>query len=130
MSLTIGVDIGGTKVAAGVVDDAGNVRHLLRRQTPSTDASEIEDTIAEVVAELRTEHDVTAVGIGAAGFIDAERAVVLFAPNLAWRNEPLRDEVAKRVGLPVIVDNDGNAAAWGEARFGAGRGERDVVIVT
>jgi glucokinase len=130
MSLTIGVDIGGTKVAAGVVDPDGKIHQQVRRDTPSAEPSEIEDVIADVVDELRKGNDVIAVGIGAAGFIDGDRATVLFAPNLAWRNEPLRDEVAKRIGLPVVVENDANAAAWGEVKYGAGRGERDVVMVT
>jgi glucokinase len=76
------------------------------------------------------QHEVVAVGIGAAGYIDADRARVLFAPNLSWRDEPLRDEVSARVGLPVVVENDANAAAWAEHRFGAGRGEPDMVMVT
>src|SRR5256714_6928066 len=130
MSLTIGVDIGGTKVAAGVVDEDGTVLSHVRRETPSARPNEIEDTIADVVAELRKDHDVDAVGIGAAGFIDADRSVVLFAPNLAWRNEPLRAEVAERVGLPVVVENDANAAAWAEFRFGGARGQNDVVAIT
>jgi glucokinase len=70
------------------------------------------------------------VGIGAAGFIDADRATVMFAPNLVWRGEPLRDEVARRIGLPVVVENDANCAAWAEHRFGAGAGESDLVVVT
>ena len=72
-----------------------------------------------------------AVGIGIAGFVDATRSTVYFAPNLlGWRDGPLRAEVEKRVGLPVVVENDANAAAWGEARFGAGREERFIVCVT
>jgi glucokinase len=130
MTLSIGVDVGGTKVAAGVVDDDGVILQRELRETPSTDANEIEDTIADVVWELRKNHDVKAVGIGAAGFIDTERSVVLFAPNLAWRNEPLRDEVAKRVSLPVVIENDANAAAWAELRFGAGQGLAELVLVT
>ncbi len=130
MGLTIGVDVGGTKVAAGVVDEQGQILNRARRPTPSTSPSDVEDAIAGLVEELRQDHDVEAVGIGAAGFIDADRARVLFAPNLAWRDEPLRDEVAKRVGLPVVVENDANAAAWAEHRFGAGRGEDDLVCVT
>ncbi|HWG94614.1 MAG TPA: ROK family protein, partial [Mycobacteriales bacterium] len=130
MTLTIGVDIGGTKVAAGVVDADGAVLAQTRRRTPSTDVDAVEDVIAACVEELRREHDVAAVGIGAAGFIDHERGVVLVAPNLAWRDEPLRDDVSARVGLPVCVDNDGNTAAWAEYRFGAGRGERHLVLVT
>jgi glucokinase len=130
LALTIGVDIGGTKVAAGVVDDNGTILQDVRRDTPSTQVDEIADVIADVVAELRANHDVVAVGVGAAGFVDANRSEILFAPNLAWRNEPLRDDVGKRVGLPVVVENDANAAAWAEVRFGAGRGVRDAVMVT
>ena len=64
---------------------------------------------------MRAEHEIEAVGIGIAGFVDAARSKVYFAPNLlAWRDEPLREEVEKRVGLPVVVENDANAAAWGE----------------
>jgi glucokinase len=130
LGLTIGVDVGGTKVAAGVVDGAGTVLHAVRRPTPGHSASEVADTIAAVVAELTADYDVWAVGIGAAGWIDAERSRVVFAPNLAWRDEPLRDEVAARVGLPVVVENDANAMAWAEYRFGAGRGRRDLVCLT
>jgi glucokinase len=130
VTLTIGVDVGGTKVAAGVVDEDGNILVSTRRPTPGSSPAHVEETIAAVVSELRREHDVEAVGIGAAGFIDSDRAVIRFAPNLAWRNEPLRDIVSQRVGLPVVVENDANAAAWAEYRFGAGRGERDLIAVT
>jgi glucokinase len=128
--LAIGVDIGGTKVAAGVVDHRGRVLARARRLTPSRDPEAVEETIVEVVGELRLRHEVVAVGIGAAGFVDADRARVLFAPHLAWRNEPLREAVAATLGLPVVVENDANAAAWAEWRFGAGRGETRLVCVT
>jgi glucokinase len=128
--LTIGVDIGGTKVNAGVVDDTGAVLAVTRRRTPSHRPAAVEDVIAECVEELRRGHEVAAVGVGAAGFVDHENGTVLVAPNLAWRNEPLREAVAERTGLPVVVDNDGNAAAWAEYRFGAGRGEQHLVLVT
>src|SRR5262249_58898903 len=77
--------------------------------------------IVEVVEELAHGREIVAVGVGAAGWIDEKRSRVLFAPNLAWRNEPLRDELAARVHFPVVVENDGNAAAWAEFRFGAAR---------
>src|SRR3954470_23385568 len=131
MSYTIGVDVGGTKVAAGVVDEEGKVLVSTRRPTPGESPDHVEETIAAVVTELRREYnDIEAVGIGAAGFVDADRSVVLFAPNLVWRDEPLRDDVAARIGLPVVVENDANAAAWAEHRFGAGRDVRDLVCVT
>ncbi len=127
--LTVGIDIGGTKVAAGVVDDDGNIVARSRRQTPGSSARSTEDAIAEVVAEFRESYDVVAVGIGAAGWIDSSGASVMFSPHLAWRHEPLRDAVARRVRLPVVVENDANAAAWAELRFGAGQGETTLVVV-
>ena len=130
MALAIGVDIGGTKVAAGVVDEQGAIIATSRRDTPSQDPSKIEEIIGDVVRELQAAHEVEAVGVGAAGFVDAARSTVVFAPNLAWRDEPLRAAVEARCGLPVVVENDANAAAWAEARFGAGRGEDFLVILT
>ena len=134
--LAIGVDIGGTKVLAGLVNERGEVIARARRPTPSRDPRAVERTIAEVVKELSAhpsigaDQEIAGVGIGAAGFVDADRARVLFAPHLAWRNEPLRDQVTAAVGLPVIVENDANAAAWAEWRFGAGRQESRLVCVT
>ena len=130
MTLAIGVDVGGTKVAAGVVDEKGTILAKARRPTPSAYPRDVEQTIADLVTELRVGHEIFAIGIGAAGFVDAERSTVLFAPNLAWRDEPLREEVSKLVGLPVVVENDANAAAWGEYRFGAGQGQADLVCIT
>lgn len=130
MPLAIGVDIGGTKVAAGVVDDEGHVIDTERRPTPGHDIAETERVIAEVVGVLAVRHEVIAVGIGAAGWIGNDRATVLFSPHLAWRNEPLRDALADRIGSPVVVENDANAAAWAEYRFGAARGARVVVCIT
>ncbi len=130
MALAIGVDVGGTKVAAGLVDEDGTVLARTRRPTPAGSAEQVAEVIAAVVAELRQGADVVAVGLGAAGFVDASRARVLYAANLSWRDEPLRDEVARRTGLPVVVENDANTAAWAESRFGAASGEPDVVAVT
>src|ERR1700694_1317997 len=112
MALTIGVDVGGTTVAAGVVDEHGSVLATATRETPSDDPRKTETVIADVVGELTGAHDVEAVGVGAAGFVDAERSTVLFAPNLAWRDEPLRAGVEGRCRLPAVIENDANAAAW------------------
>ncbi|GLZ03494.1 glucokinase [Actinomadura sp. NBRC 104412] len=131
MALTIGVDVGGTKVAAGVVDDRGTILEKVRRPTPSTNPKETAAVIAEVVDLLKGKfEDVSAVGLGTAGFVDETRSTVLFAPNLAWREEPIKAKVERLTGLPVVVENDGNATAWGEARFGAGREHDFIVLIT
>jgi glucokinase len=129
---TVGIDIGGTKVMAGVVDADGVILEQLRAETPDKSKSPkvVEDVITELVLDLSDRHDVHAVGIGAAGWVDADRSQVLFAPHLAWRNEPLRAALATRLAVPILVDNDANAAAWGEWRFGAGRGEDHLVMIT
>jgi glucokinase len=130
MSLTIGVDVGGTKVAAGVVDIHGKIIEKLKRSTPAARPDDTADVISEAVLELLSRHEVTAVGIGAAGFVDETRSTVLFAPNLAWRDEPVEKRVEERIGRKVIVENDANAAAWAEVRMGAARGQRDVMLIT
>ncbi|MDX2647878.1 ROK family glucokinase [Streptomyces sp. NPDC001902] len=129
MGLTIGVDIGGTKIAAGVVDEEGSILEIVKVPTPQTSEGVV-DAIASAVHDVSVGHTVEAVGIGAAGYVDDKRATVLFAPNIRWRHEPLKDKVEQRVGLPVVVENDANAAAWGEYRFGAGAGHDDVICIT
>ncbi|HHU09944.1 MAG TPA: ROK family glucokinase [Intrasporangiaceae bacterium] len=133
--VSIGIDIGGTKVAGGVVGPDGVIAGRRRRDTPhlSTAATVIEDLIVEVVEELMTGLDpesVAAIGIGAAGFVAADRATVVFAPHLSWRDEPLRERLQHRLPKPVFIDNDANAAVWAEWRFGAARGHSHVVMIT
>lgn len=133
--LAIGIDIGGTKVAGGLVDDRGVITRRLRRDTPhrSTSPAVVEDVIVGVVSDLMSgmaADRVCAIGIGAAGFVAADRATVAFAPHLSWRDEPLRDRLTARLTKPVFIDNDANAAAWAEWRFGAARGETHLVMIT
>jgi glucokinase len=117
-------------VAAGVVDDDGQLLATSRRPTPSQDPAKLMELVADVVTELRAGHDIAAVGVGAAGWVDAARTTVLFAPNLAWRNAPLHADLSRLVDVPVDIENDANAAAWGEHRFGAGEREPDTVVLT
>ena len=130
--LTVGVDIGGSKIAAAVVDEDGTLMARADRSTPERTvvAEVVAAEIADAVAELRASYDIAAVGVGAAGFVDADRHRVMFAPHLSWRAEPLGDRLADALGLPVLIDNDANAALWAEHRFGSARNARDVVLVT
>jgi glucokinase len=128
--LTVGVDVGGTKIAAGVVDEQGKLLASTRRQTPATSTAMVLEAIGDAVRELRSHHEIVGIGIGAAGFVDAGRAKVMFAPNLAWRDEDLRTELTGRLDIPVVVENDANVVAWAESRFGAGRDHDDLVAIT
>jgi glucokinase len=130
MGLTIGIDVGGTKIAAGLVDADGVIGARANRDTPADSVDGTAAAICDAAAELIAGHDVEAVGIGAAGFVSSDRSTVLFAPNLAWRDEPLGARVAKQLGIPVVVENDANAAAWGEFAFGAAKNVQDMVCVT
>jgi glucokinase len=130
MGLTVGIDVGGTKIAGGVVDEHGRILATALRESPATDSAAIELAIEDVVAELRGGHAIDGIGVGAAGFIDVARSTVLFSPNLAWRDEPLKSDLEARIGLPVVIENDANAAAWGEFTFGAGADVDDLLLVT
>lgn len=127
--LNVGIDIGGTKIAGGVVDAAGAIIERLRVPTPA-DTDALADAVAAMVGELASRHEVSAVGVAAAGYLDRTRSVMLHSPNIAWQDEPLRAGFEARIGRPVTLENDANAAGWGEYRFGAGRGSTDMVMVT
>jgi glucokinase len=133
--LSIGIDIGGTKVAGGIVDEGGVILARARRDTPHRSKSPevVEETIVDVVGQLLAAAEpgrVVAVGIGAAGFVAADRATVVFAPHLSWRQEPLRDALQRRIPVPVFVDNDANGAAWAEWKYGAAQGETHLMMIT
>lgn len=127
--LTVGVDVGGTKISAGLVDAAGSVLDTVETATPST-VDDLEAALARVVTELQAHHRVAAVGLAVAGFLTRDRATVMFAPHLPWRQSPVAARMAARLGLPVLLEHDVNAAAWAEHRFGAARDGGIVVVVT
>jgi glucokinase len=126
---TIGIDVGGTKIAAGVVDGHGNVVARVRIPTEATDLAAIIGGITKVGREMRAAAPAAqAVGVGAAALIS--HGVILGAPNLAWRDLDLRQVVEDRLGLPAVVDNDANVATLAEATYGAARGAGHVVMLT
>lgn len=132
MSYSIGVDVGGTKVLGGVVDESGNVLARARRDTPRQGGAELTRAIADVALELLQKFtEVKCVGISAAGLISSDRKTMLATPNIAgWNGVDLDAQLGSLIGLPLVIENDANAAAWGEARFGAGVNEDHLMMLT
>jgi len=126
----VGIDIGGTKIAGALVDANGVIIRADRRPTNAGDPRDIEDVVVAMITELSEGEDVIAAGVAAAGFIDAAQSTVYYAPNINWRNEPFRTKLEARVDLPIIIENDANAAGWAEFRYGAGRSYTDMVTLT
>mgnify|MGYP000905983071 FL=1 len=131
MSLTIGIDVGGTKVLGGVVDESGKVLTTARKDTPRQGGSALTQTIADVAKELLQQHSVASVGVSAAGFVSSDRKTMLATPNIAdWNGVDLDHQLTALIGLPVVIENDANAAAWGEAKFGAGKNQDHMMMLT
>lgn len=114
----IGVDVGGTSIRAAVVAPDGSIIDQCRCDTPAA-RTEAESRIAEVIGQLAAAHRIRAVGLALAGFMSSDTSRVMFAPHLAWRDAPVADIIARRVGLPVVMDHDVNCAAWAEHTLGA-----------
>ncbi|SNC60705.1 glucokinase [Kytococcus aerolatus] len=132
MTLAIGLDIGGTKIAGALVRD-GEILERARVETPADEVGHIIDAVVSVIEMLQREaagEEIAGAGIACAGFVDVMGEHVLFAPNLAWRNEPVRAQVMERVDLPVRLENDANAAAWGEFRHGSAKEFDDMTLIT
>lgn len=134
-NLVLGVDIGGTKVAAGLVNSRGKVLCAARvampaRETPEQGFRAVQDAIDSVMRHA-SERTVKAIGACAPGWVDSTRGVLLSAANLpCWRNFPLAQKIEHHYGLPVRLANDANAAALAEARWGAGNGYETIFYVS
>ena len=137
----VGVDLGGTNIVVGAMPEDGS-RQLAVRSSPThaelgseAVVHRISSMVGEVMADVTAtekahENDFLGVGVGAPGPLDRKRGVVVVAPNLGWRDFPLRDSISERVGLPVTLDNDANCATMGEWWQGAAQGARNVVGIT
>ncbi len=127
--LTIGIDIGGTKVLGGVVDSTGNIIDSARRVTPVAGGKELITTIIEVVKEFKSKHEIAGVGISIAALISADQGTVVGAPNIANLSKlNFVAELKKEFNIPIIAENDANAAMWAEYKFGAARGFNPVMF--
>lgn len=133
----IGIDLGGTNLKAGIVDTDGKILHRLSTKTNSHADSQIISNqilllIAEIIQSARIkESDMIGVGLGSPGLVDKRGETILFSPNLPrWRNVPIKRIVAERFSKPCVLENDANAAAWGEKWAGAGKEVRSLVMLT
>ena len=126
----LGVDIGGTKIAGARVTPLGEmVAHASRPTTPDN-PEQILDAVVEICEELGSSDVLPTVGVAVAAFLDRDRHNLFFSPNIAWQNFPLKADVEKRLGVPVVLENDANAAGWGEFRFGAARDVQSMIMLT
>lgn len=126
----IGVDVGGTKIAAGIVTAEGEVLDEVRYPTPDS-PKELVEAITRAINKVRDGSEVGGVCLAVPGLILAQKNTVVFSPNLrAIEGIPLKEELEPGIGLPLTIENDANAAAWGEFRFGAGSGVDHLVFVT
>ena len=126
----IGIDIGGTKIAGALVDPEGQI--ILEERVPSSasDPDALVDAVVGLIQKLSANHEVIGAGVAAAGFIDADQSNIIYAPNINWRNEPFKAKLEAKLTIPVIIENDANAAAWAEYRYGAGRGYKHMIMLT
>ncbi|HEU4867020.1 MAG TPA: ROK family protein [Actinomycetota bacterium] len=129
MRYSLGVDIGGTKILGAVVDEEGTI--ISKTRVP-TDREEGVDALPEAVDLFLAEatKPIEAIGLAVAGFVEYPSGRILFAPNLSFSNPDIGEDLSREYGLPVVVENDANAAAWAENRFGAGRGSLNMLMVT
>ncbi|MGB3687030.1 MAG: ROK family protein [Ornithinimicrobium sp.] len=124
------MDVGGTKIAAALVSPDGTTRHVLTADTPDRRApsDQVEQIVVDLVGRLSGGRRVP-VGIGAAGFVDSAGTTVRFSPHVNWCEEPVAERLTDRLGMPVTLDNDANAAGWAEYMYGAGHGEARLIFV-
>ncbi len=130
-----GIDLGGTKIYAALADLEGRVINELKVPTPAREGYEaVIRRLAAAVGQLQEEAGLPgpplALGVGAPGPLDPAAGVVYQAPNLGWRDVPLKADLERLLGVPVYLDNDANLAALGEHRYGAGRGAAHMVYIT
>lgn len=125
--ISIGFDIGGTNLRGAAVDSSGQIIDSEQIPTPASSQA-LEDGIVHIVRQLQRRHTVEAVGVAVAGFLTPDCRTVRYAPHLPWRKAHVAERLEDRLRMPVTLEHDANAAAWGEYRFGGARGQQDWVL--
>lgn len=125
--VTVGFDIGGTNMRAGVMTKTGDIIDATAMEVPQS-LADLEQGIVTIVDRFRASYTIGAVGVAVAGFLDPECETIRFAPHLPWRDRQVRAELSAALQLPVRLEHDANAAAWGEYRFGGAQGQDNWVL--
>jgi glucokinase len=126
---SVGVDIGGTKIRGAEVDELGNITFEVNRPTDARSGADgVVEVIGEVIAGMG--HQPSAIGAAVAAFVEYPSGRIAFAPNLIFHDDKIRQRIAEKFGLPVVLENDASAAAWGEYLHGAGRGAGSLIMLT
>ena len=127
---TLGIDIGGTKIAGGLVSPDGELLERVEKPTNAHDPDAIIASILEIQESLASSPQNSAVGVAVAAFLDAKRETLFFSPNISWTNFPLKATLQAALNRPVVLENDANAAGWAEFRFGAAKASRSMIMLT
>lgn len=134
---TIGIDIGGTKVLGGIVDNHGSIIETARRDTPREGGVSLIESIGDAIDDLlvfakKENLQIPAIGLCSAGVVSPDRRTVSYAPNIAgwWEPVDLISALATRISIPMYLENDANAAIWAEYKFGAGINKNNIVLLT
>ncbi len=134
MAYKVGVDLGGTKMLLALAGENGGILQSRKLPTRAEKGPEriFEDLVAGVTELFRVSPgEVEALGFCMAGYYDRQRGMIIDSPNLpGWENYPVKQKLSRLIGLPMIVENDANAAAWGEFVYGAGKGKNNILLVT
>ena len=127
--LTIGIDIGGTKISAGVVDSSGNIIDSLRISTPAEGGKELILAVINLIKELKEKHEIKGIGISIAALISSDYGTIVGAPNIANLSKlNFVNEIKAEFKLPIVVENDANSAMWAEFKFGNAKGLNPVMF--
>ena len=129
--LSIGIDLGGTKILAGVVDSAGTILEIKRVPTSGQSGVEVVAEIVRIIKDFSTRYPIASAGLAIAGFLSPDRKFIGINPNIkALENFPIYQSLVAATDLEIFIENDANAAAWGEYRFGAGIGANPMAMMT
>lgn len=133
-SIVIGVDVGGTKISAALVNEEGQLQGYQARRTNLLSTEATLDSIADLILDVikkanKKDNEIKGIGLGIPGLVDPERGIGIASVNLQWENVLVKDEIQKRVGIPCVIENDVKAAALGELRYGESKGLRDIVYL-